>query len=202
MPVRTDRGRAAVYRRVWGWPMRSHSHFAVAVVGAAVAVLILGISITVLSPPSNNKGPAGQPVPHANEAGSSRSDDMPSTSSEMPSVTTPPAPKTVAPAKEAPKEALETAKQFALRWTVHPDGVAPQQFLDGLRPWAMPEMMITLEDIDPSRIAETRLTGEPRSLSNKGRIVEAAVPTDVGELRLTLVNRGGWKVESMTSEDS
>lgn len=196
MPVRSNRGRAAVYRRVWGWPMRSRGHLTVAAVAAAVAVILLGLSISFLKPTSDN---APNPsVAQAEGQGPSRTYDMPSRSYTTSSVSPPPT-STTTPASEAPKAALDTARQYALRWTVHPDGVTPEQFLAGLRPWSMPELLITLEDIDPSRIVENRLTGPVRPLSSREGIVEAAVPTDVGELRLTLVRRDGWKVDSMTS---
>ena len=37
MPIRTNRGRAAVYRRLWGWPLRSPRHL----IGLVVVVLAL-----------------------------------------------------------------------------------------------------------------------------------------------------------------
>ena len=41
MPIRTNRGRAVVYRQVWGWPLRSPRHLAATL--AVVAVLAAGV---------------------------------------------------------------------------------------------------------------------------------------------------------------
>lgn len=45
MPIRTNRGRAAVYRRVWGWPLRSPRHLAATL--GVVAVLAAGLGYAV-----------------------------------------------------------------------------------------------------------------------------------------------------------
>lgn len=45
MPIRTNRGRAAVYRRVWGWPLRSPRHLAATL--SVVAVLAAGLGYVV-----------------------------------------------------------------------------------------------------------------------------------------------------------
>src|SRR3569833_4694947 len=43
MPIRTNRGRAAVYRRLWGWPLRSPRHLMGTLVFLAILVTALGI---------------------------------------------------------------------------------------------------------------------------------------------------------------
>lgn len=45
MPIRTNRGRAAVYRQVWGWPLRSPRHLAATL--GVVAVLAAGVGYAV-----------------------------------------------------------------------------------------------------------------------------------------------------------
>lgn len=43
MPVRTNRGRAAVYRKLWAWPLRSLRRLMMT--GAVLIVLGLAISL-------------------------------------------------------------------------------------------------------------------------------------------------------------
>src|SRR5215470_16242342 len=60
MPIRTNRGRAAVYRRLWGFPLRSPRHLA----GTAIAVAVLIIAIGIIVPQLlGNKGGGGGPAP-------------------------------------------------------------------------------------------------------------------------------------------
>ena len=40
MPIRTNRGRAAVYRRLWSWPLRSPNHLIATIVGFAVVIIV------------------------------------------------------------------------------------------------------------------------------------------------------------------
>lgn len=46
MPLRTGRGRAAVLRRIWGWPVRSPGHLAVTAVVIVVAVMVVSVVIS------------------------------------------------------------------------------------------------------------------------------------------------------------
>ena len=41
MPIRTHRGRTAVYRRFWGWPVRSPKHLA----GTLLALVAIGLGL-------------------------------------------------------------------------------------------------------------------------------------------------------------
>jgi hypothetical protein len=41
MPIRTNRGRAAVYRKLWAWPLRSPRHLAMAAFALAVLAIAL-----------------------------------------------------------------------------------------------------------------------------------------------------------------
>lgn len=46
MPLRTGRGRAAVLRRIWGWPLRSPGHLAIAAVVLAAATMVVSAVIS------------------------------------------------------------------------------------------------------------------------------------------------------------
>src|SRR2546430_11721460 len=59
MPVRTDRGRAVIYRRIWGWPLRSPRRLALAAVVAAVA----GLGIALLTSLNTPRDPRHAPEP-------------------------------------------------------------------------------------------------------------------------------------------
>ncbi|MGH3988463.1 MAG: hypothetical protein ACRDTZ_14280, partial [Pseudonocardiaceae bacterium] len=48
MPIRTHRGRAAVYRTFWGWPVRSPRHL----VGTALALVLIAVGVGLALPES------------------------------------------------------------------------------------------------------------------------------------------------------
>lgn len=55
MPIRTHRGRAAVYRRLWGWPLRSPKHL----VGAVVLIGVVVTAVGFLLPEQTTVRPRG-----------------------------------------------------------------------------------------------------------------------------------------------
>ena len=52
MPIRTHRGRAAVYRKFWGWPVRSPAHLT----GTVLAAVVIAVGVGVVLPAKQPDG--------------------------------------------------------------------------------------------------------------------------------------------------
>ena len=170
MPIRTHRGRSAVYRQVWGWPLRSPRHLAAALVGLLAVAVVLAAVLSALSSPGQ-RGPAtGSELPAAGEAGA-----------------------VAAPA--APPEALAIARRWAQAWVHHPDGITAEQWTEQLRPHTTEEYLPVLRSVDPANIPSRAVTGPPRAVSVTAGSVQVDVPTDGALLRLTVIRTAvGWRV--------
>lgn len=182
MPLRTDRGRAAVYRRLWGWPLRSRGHLAGAVTGAAVLVAAVSTAASAVQ-----DQPGGhQPTRPAHHPVSGPAPRPPQPTPEP----APPAP--------APPEAVSTAAEFAQQWVNHPPGMPAAAWTGQLQPVAEPELLISLAEADPARVPGTQVTGTPTVVQSVDQLVTAAVPTDAGPLTVTVAHSGaGWRVHQV-----
>lgn len=183
MPLRTDRGRAAVYRRLWGWPLRSRAHLAGALIG--VAAIVAGVSTAVSA--VQERPAASRPQP-------------PSQQQKPPSAQPRPLPPPPAP---APPEALTAAAAFAREWVNHPLGMPAAAWTGQLQPLSEPELLIRLADADPSRVPETQVTGEPTVTTAADQVVTVAVPTDAGPLTVTVAHSAaGWRVHQVDQAEA
>jgi hypothetical protein len=195
MPIRTNRGRAAVYRRLWGWPLRSPKHLASALIVLAVLVTGLGILLP------KTLGNKVSPVPADPFAASS------STSSRLPvgapitSTTSSPLPTRLSsplatPTSAAPNvEGLSVAKKWAAAWVTHPAGITTQQWLEGLRPFTTEEYLPEMSTVDPGNIPATKITGEPATVNSFTSSLEVNIPTNGPKLNITVVSTTvGWRV--------
>ncbi len=61
MPVRTRRGRAAVYRKFWGWPLRSITHLAITSIVMVIAVTAIGLATDTFNEDKPPVDPASVP---------------------------------------------------------------------------------------------------------------------------------------------
>lgn len=192
MPIRSPRGRAAAYRALWQWPLRSPARLAVtAVVVVAVAVLVsigLGSFAGGGGPATTRAGGSGA-TPTARPA--------PGVAAPAPSLL-PPVPEltpTTLPLSRAPAEAMQVASRWSRAWLRPDPGVTTDEWLDGLRPYTADEYVGVLANIDPANIPATRLTGEPRPVRVSPRSLQVEVPTDALTLRVLVVNtESGWRV--------
>lgn len=192
MPIRTNRGRAAVYRRLWGFPLRSPRHLAGTAIVVAILVIAIGIIVPqVLGPrQSNNLTPA-----RIGDASTSATPRPASGSSSTPMSTRLTAP-LAQPTSAAPSpDALNVAKLWAQAWVNHPAGITNEQWLDGLRPYTTDEFLPQMSTVDPINIPATRLTGEPRASQSYTSSVQVLVPTDGPELSISVLKTSaGWRV--------
>jgi hypothetical protein len=187
VPIRSPRGRAAAYRAVWSWPLRSPLRFAAsAVVVIAVVVLVsfvLGGRQTPSSPTAQN--------------GTVPTTGVRSPSSLAPTALPPVAPltPTTLPLSSAPPAAVQVAQNWAAAWVNHPAGITNQAWVAGLTPFTTSEYVGTLTGVDPANIPATRLTGAARATGVAPRTVTVQVPTDAVTLAITVVEtEAGWRV--------
>lgn len=199
MPIRTNRGRAAVYRRLWGWPMRSPNHLIAVLVVVAVVVLAVGIIVPQVTGTANEPGAtntagggtsssttsATVPRPLAPSTATATS-DLPT---RLPSVTQTPTPAAADPA------ALDVVDTWARRWVNHPPGITTEEWLEPLRALTTEEFLTEMASVEPGNIDATRVTGPPVPTASYTSSLEATVPTDAGELAITVVDTPeGWRV--------
>lgn len=201
MPIRTNRGRAAVYRKLWGWPLRSPRHLATVGLFLLAIVLFLGYILPRLS--GGDSRAAEPPPPSTSVTPSTSSSSVPSQGAPgvIPPASQPPSQTRLSPTEnktpaKAEPAALDVAKKWAVAFVKH-DGVTPAQWLDALRPYTTDEYLATtLTKVDLAGIPQTKVTGDPQASPDSYiSSVTVDVPTDDKALRLTLVKtEAGWRV--------
>lgn len=202
MPIRTTRGRAAAYRSIWQWPLRSPARLVITLVGVVAVAVLVGAGAAAVGGGSDTGGllaaPASTTVVPAplSTAGPS----MSSAPSATPNPTVlPPVPvlaPTTLPLSAAPAAALQVAGRWAAAWVRPPAGTTQQQWLQGLSATTTAEYLGVLYTVDPANIPATRVTGAPTATRVAPRSVQAEVPTDTVKLLVTVVisDAGDWRV--------
>lgn len=194
MPIRTNRGRAAVYRRIWGAPLRSPKHLIATVVVLVVLVTVIGFLIPRLVPGSGKAAPNDP----AQGAPSSAVEQPAGTTDDEPSLTetrlteSPLTPKSAPPAPAA----LTMARKWALAWVRHPKGTTSKEWLAGLAPFTTEEFLPQLKDVDLRNMPAEEVIGKARAVESTTSSVVADVRTDGPTLRITVIKRpDGWRVD-------
>jgi hypothetical protein len=187
VPIRTHRGRAAVYRTLWGWPLRSPRHLLAAVLvlvgiagGLAVALSGDGPGRGIAAPPSSARVNQFDPASRSALPGAGRAE------AAAPSGTR---------SAEAPAAALAVAEAWTRAFLDAPDGISSAQWVARLRPYTTEELLPTLQSVDPVNVPEAQVIGEPRTVSSGAGKAEVDVPTSAVVVRLLLVpTSAGWRV--------
>jgi hypothetical protein len=210
VPIRTNRGRAAVYRRLWGWPLRSPRHLATVVLFILAIGMVLGYVLPKVVGGSSAAAPAPGP---STSAVPSASSTPPPSQGATGGVPPPPSSQSVTQTRQSPSEnkvparAEPAALDIATKWAkafVNHDNVGAAQWLDGLRPYTTDEYLATnLAKIDPKVVPQNKVTGEPTATPDSyTSSVTVDVPTDDKKLRLTLIRTaGGWRVDEHNEVD-
>jgi hypothetical protein len=194
MPIRTNRGRAAVYRRLWGWPLRSPRHLVGALVGLAVLFTALGIVAPKLIGRNDARATTGPgtsqtstgPYPSGLAATGTATSTLPTRQPGPLSSPTPAPPN---------GDALRVAKDWVAAWVNHPAGMTSEQWLAGLKPFTTDEFLPQMSTVDLAQIPATKVTGEPSVVESYTSSVKLTIPTDGPTLRLTLISTNvGWRV--------
>lgn len=202
MPIRTNRGRAAVYRKVWGWPMRSPTHFVVVLVVVAALILTIGILIPQLTG-GNGRTPGGAAAQTSSdvpttEGVTTTEDQRPGDTEGSGTTNLPtriPSPPQRPTSAEPADEALDVAESWGNAWVDHPDDITTEKWLDGLRPFTTEEYLVEMASVDPANIPATKVTGRPKAIDSYTSSVTVELPTDGGDLAITVIDTPqGWRV--------
>ena len=188
MPIRTHRGRAAVYRTFWGWPLRSPRHLA----GTVLALAAIAVGLGMALPDNVSKRPvvaAPASAPRVNSlapaSGVAVPGVPPRTQSQPPS----------RPSAPVPIEALFVAKSWVRAFLTVPNGIDSARWVEQLRPYTTDELLPELRSIDPANVPAAKIAGEPRTISSGASSAEVDVPTTGVVMRLLLVSTpAGWRV--------
>lgn len=187
MPIRTNRGRAAVYRKLWGWPLRSPVHL----LTTALVVALIAVGVAFALP--EGQGSTGAEAPRGAAAPTRTTDAATTTPSTATTRLTAPQ-ETPTSAPPAP-EALRVAENWASAWVNTPAGVTTETWVKGLAPYTTDEYLPVMNSVDPRNVPASRVTGEPRAKASYTSSVQVLVPTDGGELELSLIRTPiGWRV--------
>lgn len=198
MPIRTNRGRAAIYRRLWSWPMRSPSHLA----GTLILFAALIVATGIIVPRLVSDGQASGAEPTASESGSAQTGDQgasdgsaSSGGSDLPPVTRLTEPQETPSQAPADPKALRVAEQWAAAWVDHDDDTTVDTWIDGMRPYTTAEFLPVMRSVDPANIPATKVEGKAEAGDSYSRSVEALVSTDGPDLSVTVIRTDqGWRV--------
>src|SRR5690606_9108819 len=112
MPIRTNRGRAAVYRRIWGAPLRSPKHLIATVVDLGSLITAVGFLMPrVRTRDADRREPERQLAEVCEQTETSRPEVTETRLTESPR------PPNSAPPAQA---ALVAARKWAQAWVDHP----------------------------------------------------------------------------------
>lgn len=194
MPIRTNRGRAAVYRRLWGWPLRSPRHLAASIIIFVVLVVALGVIIPkVLDRKPSTQTAAG---PSTSQQGT-QVGQLPSSGASLP--TKEPAPSISASAAPPQADAQLVAELWAENWIKPPPDDDVNKWLTQLRPYTTEEFLAQMATIDPKNVPD-KITQRVTPKKSFTSSADFEVGTDAGKVVITLVKApdGKWRVNSYT----
>ncbi|MEU6128166.1 hypothetical protein ABZ805_03230 [Saccharopolyspora sp. NPDC047091] len=185
MPIRTHRGRAAVYRRLWGWPLRSPKHLVTAVIVLAAVATAVGL---MLPEPPLARNYRYQPDGTEQQAAPA----PPSPTPAPPRISVPNTP----PAPVPPDPAgLRVVEAWGAKWATHPPGTPAGKWVESLRPYTTDEFITVMTSVDPANVPSTRITGPAVSLSSTANSIAARLPTDAGDIEVDVMRtEQGWRV--------
>ena len=197
MPIRSPRGRAAAYRALWQWPLRSPARLAVT--GVALLALVLGVSsaLTAINPPTPRTAGVATGTTPTTTPDSSRA---PRASSSPPAPTALPPVSALVPSElpvsGVPAAVLEVAARWSAAWVRPPDGTPADRWIEGLRPFTTEEYLGVLATVDPGAVPATVVTGPARAVRAAPSSVDVEVPTDALTLLVLVVRteNGDWRV--------
>ena len=186
MPIRTHRGRAAVYRTFWGWPLRSPRHLAGA--GLVLAVIVAGLALAL---PDGGPGPTT-----AAPSSTSRQNPFdPASRAQLPGARSAEPGPTPSRPPDASAEARAVAEAWVRAFLNAPDGITAAQWAEQMRPYTTAEIFSVIQSVDPANVPEAQVIGEPRTVSSGAGKAEVDVPTTAVVVRLLLVpTPTGWRV--------
>lgn len=188
MPIRTHRGRAAVYRKFWGAPVRSPKHLAVTVL--ALVIIVIGAQWALPHNRASMVGAAPSRSPQVSSV-------APAPGSASTGADTVRRPRVLSPTSPAPAAALAVARSWVQAFLTVPQGITPARWVEQLRPYTTDDLFPQLQSINPANVPVAQITGQLRTVSVGEDSAEVDVPTTAVVVRLLLVSTpAGWRVAS------
>jgi len=197
VPIRTNRGRAAVYRRLWGWPLRSPRHLAASIIIFVVLVVALGVIIPrVLDRRPADPNAAVQP---SSSSQGTQVGQLPSSGASLPTKVPPPSNS----AKAAPPaaDAQLVAELWAENWVKPPPNNDVNKWLKQLEEYTTPEFLAQMATIDPRNVPTS--FDKVKAVKSTTSSIDFETTTSIGKVRITAVKapNGEWLVNSYTKAD-
>jgi hypothetical protein len=190
MPIRTNRGRAAVYRRLWAWPLRSPNHLAATIIGIAVVVILFSSVIPAMVKGAKSGGANNGAAATSSQA----SGQVGVIPTGVPSISLPtkaPPPSSAPPSVEADSNAQITAQNWAEAFITRPADNSNATWLETLKPYTTDEELPILKTVDPRNLPDALEGVMTLKESHAGSVVyEIGLKGGAGgKLQMTLVKR-------------
>ncbi|WP_158849366.1 hypothetical protein [Saccharothrix deserti] len=195
MPIRTNRGRAAVYRRLWGWPLRSPKHLVATIVGVIVVVTTISVVVPNAVGPRTSGGQVG--ATSSTQTRTSGGNQI----GVLPTATTSPLPTKAPSPTAAPSSAPVNpgAQLVADGWvdafsSYEPGKTTKEKWLAGLKPFTSDELFPRLESIEPANVPVV-IDQAVKPIKSFTDSAEFEAKLEDGRLVVTVVKLPeGWRV--------
>ncbi|MBB5807844.1 hypothetical protein F4560_007612 [Saccharothrix ecbatanensis] len=195
MPIRTNRGRAAVYRRLWGWPLRSPKHLVATIVGVIVVITTISVVIpNAVKPRSTGSQGATTSTTQTITSGGNQVGVLPSaTATPLPTK----APSPTAAPRSAPVNT--EAQVIADMWvdafgSFEPGKTTKEKWLEGLKPRTSDELFPRLASIEPANVPVV-IDQPVKAVKSFTDSAEFEAQLEDGKLVVTVVKLPeGWRV--------
>lgn len=195
MPIRTNRGRAAVYRRLWGWPLRSPKHLVIT--GLLVAIVSGGLGFLlpeIVGEQKTQSTAATRSTTTTRSPWLGQNPDTGTGQGTTPTATrlSPVDSRTSVPPDPA---GLDVASKWGAAWVKH-QGVSKEQWLAGLAPFTTEEYLrAKMSTVDIANVGADTVTGPVTAKASYTGSLTATLPTNGPTLSLTLIRTAdGWRV--------
>lgn len=172
-------------QRLIEWPLWSWRHLSVSVAALLVVLALVGKTSSFLAPrPSPSPSAAASPV-------------APQPSPSLVGTPTPaPTPKATAAGTGDPasagsvsnKPCEQVAAAFMNAWVR--TGLPPAEWLEGMRPYARPELISSLSHTDPARVPASKVTSQPVAVMTGSGTPAFRFATDGGRVDVSLMRSG------------
>ena len=184
--------------RALRWPLWSWRNLTITAVLTLALLAVVGRATDGQASPR----PAAAPATTSTSA---------STQGTIPASSSPPTPRptTTAASTSAPPTSGAVTKQsatavagaFVRAWSS--DGASRDAWHAAMEPWASPELLRALASTDPAQVPADRVTGDARLTSSAKTSATVLVPTDGGDVLVTLTaSGGGWKARDIAPADA
>lgn len=184
--------------RALRWPLWSWRNLTI------TAVLTLALLAVFGRATDGQSSPRPVAVPATLSTSASTQGAIPSSTSLPTPRPTTTAASTSAPPASGPvtkQSATAVAGAFVRAWSS--DGASRDAWYAAMEPWASSELLRALASTDPAQVPADRVTGDARLTSSAKTSATVLVPTDGGDVLVTLTaSGGGWKARDIAPADA